>query len=107
MLTMEGKLIGVIRRDPGERNGEKYDGYCQVQVMTEEVLQDGQLKHGLHTLSTDLVHEPKFSGLPSMATIRLPVRAYTRGNAVAFTMGTDPVPQIVRHPTGESVLGSE
>lgn len=104
MLTMEGRLVGVIHRDPGERNGEKYDGYCQVQVMTEEVLQDGQVKHGLHTLSTDLVHEPKFTALPSMATIRVPVRAYTRGNAIAFTMGTDPVPEVVREPSSSVAM---
>jgi hypothetical protein len=93
---MQGKLLTVIHRDPGERNGEKYDGYCQVQMMVEEVLSDGQVKHGLHTLSTDLDNEARFTALPSGSTIRVPVRAYTRGNAIAFTLGTDPVPEVVR-----------
>jgi hypothetical protein len=106
MLTMEGKLINVLRRDPGERNGQRYDGYCQVQLMTEEVLQDGQVKHALHTLSTDLVHEPRFNAIASGSMVRLAVRAYPRNGSVAFAMAPEPFVELVPDATRESVTAA-
>lgn len=104
MLTMQGKLMAVIRREPGERNGEKYDGYVQVQLLTEDELADGQVKHALHTLSMDLDHHGKFDNIDSGAVIRVPVRAYTRGNVVAFTTAGDPSPEVVRGLSGAKAL---
>lgn len=82
MLTLNGKLLAVLRLEERKmKTGEVIPARVQAQIQTEEVLDDGQIRLGLQTIT-----------LPDAATVTvkpgspvsLPVRAYASGRDVRF-----------------------
>lgn len=95
MLTLRGTLLNVLRRDPRPGASNQFDPYAQAQLQTEEVLDDGQVKMGLHTLSFDVKDIGSFEPFKGKS-IDLPVRAYVKGAAVGFAIEGGAVPREVR-----------
>ena len=82
MLTLNGKLLSVLNYDERTaKDGTVYPARMQVQVQTEEALEDGQVKIGLHSITV-----PTGTTIPAKIgqTINLPVRAYASGRDVKF-----------------------
>lgn len=91
MLRLEGMVLSVIRHQPRVgKDGKSYDGYSQVQLQVEELLENDQVRYGIHTLTTALPDEfERLSG----QHVALPVRAYVKGGAIAFTTPSNAQPQ--------------
>lgn len=91
MLKLEGIVLSVIQHPQRTgRDGKTYEAYSQVQLQVEELLENAQVRYGIHTLTT--ASPAAFEKLNGKH-ISIPVRAYARGGAVAFTMpaGATPV----------------
>jgi hypothetical protein len=96
MLTLEGRVLSVINHEARTgRDGKAYEGYSQVQLQVEEVLENGQVRYGIQTMTTATPERfEKHTG----EMIAVPVRAYIRGGSVAFTMQANAEPSAVRNP---------
>lgn len=82
MLTLNGKLLSVLRYDERTmKTGEVIPARIQAQIQTEEVLEDGQIRLGLQTITLPTADVVK--GKPG-TPISLPVRAYASGRDVRF-----------------------
>lgn len=82
MLTLNGKLLSILNYDERTaKDGTVYPARLQVQVQTEEALDDGQIKIGLHSITV-----PTGTSIPGKIgqAISLPVRAYVSGRDVKF-----------------------
>lgn len=92
MLTMNGTLLNVLKREPRPGSDRTFEPYGQAQLQTSETLEDGQEKIALHTLSIPLDQVPEFERLRGQA-IDLPVRVYVRNGAASFLVqgGAKPV----------------
>ncbi len=101
MLTLQGKLVNVIRREPRPDAEKKFDAYAQAQIQTEEVLDDGQVKVGLHTLSFDISQFQEFEKFAGKE-MSLSVRAYARGNSVAYAIQAGSTPRHCSSATPQS-----
>lgn len=91
MLLLTGQLINTLEAPKGTtRAGVEYGGYHQVQLLCEEVLQNGEKRNSLFTLSCD---EPekfkKFTG----QNITVPVGVYARGGVLNFYMEKGGIPR--------------
>ena len=54
MLLMTGQVLNVLQTPEGtNREGTKYGGYHQVQLLCEEVLQNGEKRNSLFTLTCE------------------------------------------------------
>jgi len=92
MLKLEGMVLSVIQHPQRTgRDGKTYEAYSQVQLQVEELLENEQVRYGIHTLTT--ASPAAFEKL-SGKHISIPVRAYAKGGSVAFTMprGAAPTP---------------
>lgn len=91
MLRLEGRVLSVIRHQARTaKDGQKYEGYSQVQLQVEELLENDQVRYGIHTLTT--ASPDAFDRLAG-EMIGIPVRAYVKGGSVAFTMPANAQPQ--------------
>ncbi len=93
MLRLEGKVLSVIRHDTRtDKQGKTYEGYSQVQLQVEELLDNDQLRYGIHTLTTAVPDAfDKFMG----QMISVPVRAYVKAGSLALTMPQTQLPSLV------------
>jgi hypothetical protein len=93
MLKLEGVVLSVIRHPARTgRDGKSYDGYSQVQLQVEELLENEQVRYGIHTLTTMAPDDfEKLSG----KVVTIPVRAYAKGGSVAFMMPAAARPQLI------------
>ena len=92
MLTLEGRILSVIRHEARTgRDGKAFDAYNQVQLQVEELLETGQVRYSIQTMTT--ASPDKFDSLAGQL-VTIPVRAYVRSGGIAFTMPAvaDPVP---------------
>ena len=100
MLKLEGQVIAVITHpERTGRDGQTYEAYSQVQLQVEEELESGQLRYGIHTLTTD---SPDQFAKCSGKLVSVPVRAYAKSGKVAFTMAPRCIPEPVQ-PTKAAV----
>jgi hypothetical protein len=90
VLRLEGVVLSVIRHQPRTgKDGQSYDGYSQVQLQVEEMLENEQVRYGIHTLTTEVPDAfEKLSG----KMVGIPVRVYVKGGAIAFTMPSTATP---------------
>ena len=95
MLRLEGAVLSVIRHPQRTgRDGKTYDSYSQVQLQVEELLENDQLRYGIHTLTT--VSPDEFEQHQGKV-ISIPVRAYSKGGSVAFMMPAAAKPEPVKN----------
>jgi hypothetical protein len=89
-------VLSVIRHKPRTgKDGTTYEGYSQVQLQVEELLENDQVRYGIHTLTTSTPDDfERLSG----QHIGVPVRAYVKGGAIAFTMPSTASPQALTAP---------
>ena len=83
MLTLRGQLANVLHvPERTDREGKTYPPYCQVQMMVEQRLQDGQRRLGLQTFKVD---DPDLFTPLQGREIDVPVGAFVaKGNLVLF-----------------------
>lgn len=104
MLTLEGKVLAVIRHDARTgRDGKTFEAYSQVQLQVEELLENGQVRYGIQTMTT--ATPERFDKLAG-SMVRVPVRAYVRAGSVAYTMPASAEPVAARPPHGLSSVAS-
>jgi hypothetical protein len=91
MLRLEGVVLSVIRHKARTANdGKAYEAYSQVQLQVEELLENEQVRYGIHTLTT--ASPDAFEELAG-ASVTIPVRVYVKAGSVAFTMPPNAVPE--------------
>lgn len=94
MLTLEGMVLAVIEHEARKgRDGKQYDAYAQVQLQVEEIMENGQARYGVQTMTTGC--PDRFQKLIGKR-VEVPVRAYVRSNTVAFTMQPNVEPVLAR-----------
>lgn len=93
MLLMTGQVLNVLQTPEGtNREGTKYGGHHQVQLLCEEVLQNGEKRNSLFTLTCE---EPdKFRKL-SGQNVAVPVGCWARGGVLSFYMEKGGVPKVL------------
>lgn len=84
MLSLEGTILSVINRPARTTtDGKSFSQYWQVQIQVEESLADGEVRYGLHTLSTgDAGAFRAHVG----NRVSVPVRAYVAAGQIRFTL---------------------
>jgi hypothetical protein len=86
-------VLSVIRHDARTgKDGKSYEAYSQVQLQVEELLENDQVRYGIHTLTT--AAPAAFEKLAGQI-VGIPVRVYVKGGSVAFTMPSNALPQAV------------
>lgn len=82
MLTLNGKLLSVLELEERTmKDGQVIPKRTQAQIQTEEVLDDGQVRIGLQTIT---VPDAKSVGGKVGSNVTLPVRCYASGRDVRF-----------------------
>lgn len=82
MLTLNGTLLTVLELEARKlKTGELIPARVQAQIQTAEVLEDGQVKIGLQTITVP--HRDVVKARPG-EPISLPVRPYVAGRDVRF-----------------------
>lgn len=95
MLTMNGTLLNVLKREPRPGAERTFEPYAQAQLQTEETLEDGQIKIGLHTLSIPIAQMGEFEACRGK-DIALPVRVYSRNNVIGYSVQGGAKPVVMR-----------
>ncbi len=91
MLRLEGVVLSVIRHKARTSNdGKVYEAYSQVQLQVEELLENEQVRYGIHTLTT--ASPDAFEALAG-TSVTIPVRVYVKAGAVAFMMPQNALPE--------------
>jgi len=104
MLTLEGKVLAVLKHEARTgRDGKSFDAYSQVQLQVEELLENGQVRYGIQTMTT--ATPERFDKLAG-SLVRVPVRAYVRAGSVAYTMPASAEPVAVGGRPGLSSVAS-
>lgn len=81
MLTLTGQLINVFNSPKGEKDGKEYGGQSKIQLLGEVVLQNGEAKNELVTLTT---HEPSFFSELTGQLISVPVSCFANGKSITY-----------------------
>lgn len=81
MLSLTGQLINVFNSPKGEKDGKEYGGQSKIQILGEVVLQNGEAKNELVTLTT---HEPSLFSELTGKTISVPVSCFANGKSVTY-----------------------
>lgn len=93
MLTLEGRVLSVIRHTARtDRDGKAREAYSQVQLQVEELLDAGQVRYGIQTMTTGT---PDAFEAVAGQLVAVPVRAYVRAGTVALTMPPEAEPRVV------------
>lgn len=101
MLTLQGKVLAVIRHEQRTaRDGKTYEAYSQVQLQVEEVLENGQSRYGIQTMT---VANPDAFERYAGKEVQVPVRAYVRAGAVAYTMPPTSEPMAIPHSASPKI----
>lgn len=94
MLKLEGVVLATLTHpERTGRDGKTYEGYSQVQLQVEELLENDQVRYGIHTLTTTRPGE--FEQLAGKH-VSIPVRAYVRNGGLAFSMPPQAKPELLR-----------
>lgn len=83
MLTLNGQVLNVFQAPEGvsKKTGEKFGGQHRVQIMCENVLQNGEKRMDLVNLTVDdLEPYKKLQGRP----VRVPVGCFVSNGGVLF-----------------------
>jgi hypothetical protein len=101
MLRLEGKVLSVIRHQARTANdGKVYEAYSQAQLQVEELLDNDQVRYGIHTLTT--AAPDAFEALAG-EMVSIPVRVYVKGGSVAFMMPPSAHPEALSVATLRAV----
>jgi hypothetical protein len=83
-LTLTGVVVNVLDVPLSKnKEGEAYGGFSQVQIMAEDVLQNGEKRMNLHTFKID--DRTPFEKAVSQR-VRVPVGCFANGKAIVFYM---------------------
>ncbi len=91
MLQMTGQVANVLETPEGtNRDGDKYGGYHQVQILCQQVLANGEKRMELFTLRTENPEEfRKHQG----KHISVPVGVFARSGSLNFYMEKGGLPK--------------
>ncbi|WP_249928767.1 hypothetical protein [Pseudoalteromonas sp. S3260] len=81
MLTLSGQLINIFESPKGVKDEKEYGGQDKIQILGEVVLQNGESRNDLITLTT---HDKQlFEGLKGKS-IRVPVSVFANGKSITY-----------------------
>ena len=81
-LTLEGVVLNVLNVSARTaKDGTKYEGYAQVQIMCEDAQQNGEKRLNLHTFR--IAEKAPFEERISQR-IRIPVGVFVSGGVIVF-----------------------
>ena len=93
MLLMTGQVLNVLQAPEGvNREGVKYGGHYQVQLLCEEALQNGEKRNSLFTLTCE--DPEKFKKLTGQ-NVAVPVGCWARGGVLSFYMEKGGIPKVL------------
>lgn len=97
MLTLNGTIINVFQAPKGvnRKTGEEYGGQDRVQVMAENVLQNGELRVDLIDLT---VENPSAYTSLKGKRVRVPVGVFVAQNAIRFFVPKGSIPDLENRP---------
>jgi hypothetical protein len=98
MLTLNGQVINVFQAPKGvsKKTGEEYGGQHRVQIMAENLLQNGEIRVDLVTLT---VENPE-AYLPYKGeAVRVPVGAFCTNNTVQYFVPRGSLPEPAVSPS--------
>ncbi len=81
MLTLSGQLINIFESPKGVKDEKEYGGQDKIQILGEVVLQNGESRNDLITLTT---HDKQlFEGFKGKS-IRVPVSVFANGKSITY-----------------------
>ncbi|WP_063528598.1 hypothetical protein [Pseudoalteromonas sp.] len=81
MLTLSGQLINIFESPKGVKDDKEYGGQDKIQILGEVVLQNGESRNDLITLTTH--DKGLFEDLKGQ-TIRVPVSVFANGKSITY-----------------------
>lgn len=92
MLTLNGTVINVFQAPKGvNKEGKEYGGQDRVQVMAENLLQNGEKRVELIDLT---VEDPKAYATLQGKRVRVPVGVFVAQNAIRYFVPKGSKPEV-------------
>jgi endonuclease V-like protein UPF0215 family len=94
MLTLNGTIINVFQAPKGvsRKTGEEYGGQDRVQVMAENILQNGEKRVELVDLT---VENPKAYTPHQGKRVRVPVGVFCTSNVIRYFVPKGSLPEVI------------
>lgn len=81
MLTLSGQLINIFESPKGVKDDKEYGGQDKIQILGEVVLQNGESRNDLITLTT---HDKGLFVDLKGQIIRVPVSVFANGKSITY-----------------------
>lgn len=92
MLTLTGQLINIFESPKGVKDEKEYGGQDKIQILGEVVLQNGESRNDLITLTTH--NKSLFDGMIGVP-IRVPVSVFANGKSITYFIPKGSKPELV------------
>jgi len=92
MLTLTGQLINIFESPKGVKDEKEYGGQDKIQILGEVVLQNGESRNDLITLTTH--NKSLFDGMIG-TPIRVPVSVFANGKSITYFIPKGSKPELV------------
>jgi hypothetical protein len=92
MLTLQGQLINIFESPKGEKDGKEFGGQDKVQILGEVVLQNGESRNDLVTLTT---HDKNLFKDLQGKTVSVPVGVFASGKSLAYYIPKGSAPRVI------------
>lgn len=92
MLTLSGTLINIFETPKGVKDEKEYGGQDKIQILGEVVLQNGESRNDLITLTT---HDKSLFESLKGKSIRVPVSVFANGKTITYFIPQGSKPQLV------------
>lgn len=92
MLTLTGQLINIFESPKGVKDEKEYGGQDKIQILGEVVLQNGESRNDLITLTTH--NKSLFDGMIGIP-IRVPVSVFANGKSITYFIPKGSKPELV------------
>ena len=92
MLTLQGQLINIFESPKGEKDGKEFGGQDKIQILGQVVLQNGESRNDLVTLTTHDKHH--FKDMQGQ-TISVPVGVFAAGKSLTYYIPKGAKPSVL------------
>ena len=92
MLTLQGQLINIFESPKGEKDGKEFGGQDKIQILGEVVLQNGESRNDLVTLTT---HDKSLFRDMAGKLISVPVGVFASGKSLTYYIPKGSKPNVL------------
>lgn len=92
MLSLTGQLINTFESPKGEKEGKEYGGQDKIQILGEVILQNGESRNELLTLTT---HDKHLFDSMTGKNLRVPVSVFANGKSITYFIPKGSKPQLI------------